>query len=121
MVNGDRLIAGDQQRAEYHFAAQLCATVFITGMGGKRRWLWFITRIAGKFDCVTDGERSPYLVAFSSLFDTDAVVGGAGGICFVGYDPGGIRSVKLKRRIMSPPLLYVLKINSDEPASRNDF
>ncbi len=53
-------------------------------------------RIAGKFDCVTDGERSPYLVAFSSLFDTDAVVGGAGGICFVGYDPGGIRSVKLK-------------------------
>ena len=61
------------------------------------------------------------LVAFSSLFDTDAVVGGAGGICFVGYDPGGIRSVKLKRRIMSPPLLYVLKINSDEPASRNDF
>ena len=100
-------------------------------MGGKRGGLWFITRIAGKFDCVTDGERSPYLVAFSSLFDTDAVVGGAGGICFVGYDPGGIcfvgydpggiRSVKLKRRIMSPPLLYVLKINSDEPASRNDF
>ncbi len=83
--------------------------------------LWFITRIAGKFDCVTDGERSPYLVAFSSLFDTDAVVGGAGGICFVGYDPGGIRSGKLKRRIMSPPLFYVLTINSDEPASRNDF
>ena len=43
---------------EYHIVAELCAAVFITGMGGKRRWLWVITRIAGKFDCVTDGERS---------------------------------------------------------------
>ena len=90
-------------------------------MGGKRRWLWVITRIAGKFDCATYGERSPHLVAFPSLFNTDAVVGGAGGICFVGYDPGGIRSGKLKRRIMSPPLFYVLTINSDEPASRSGF
>ncbi len=43
----------------------------------------------GKFDCVTDGERSPYLVAFSSLFDTDAVVGGAGGICLLVMIPAG--------------------------------
>lgn len=63
-------------------------------MGGKRRWLWVITRIAGKFDCATYGERSPHLVAFPSLFNTDAVVGGAGGICFVGYDPGLVRSGK---------------------------
>lgn len=89
-------------------------------MGGKRG-LWFITRIAGKFDCVTDGERSPYLVAFPSLFNTDAVVGGAGGIRFIRYAPGFGRIWQIKRRMMSPPLFYVLTINSDEPASRNDF
>ena len=60
-------------------------------------WLWFITRIAGKFDCVTDGERSPYLVAFSSLFDTDAVVGGAGGIRFIRYAPGQLGSGQIKK------------------------
>lgn len=51
-------------------------------------------RIAGKFDCVTDGERSPYLVAFPSLFNTDAVVGGAGGIRFIRYAPGTVGSGK---------------------------
>ena len=78
----------------YHIVAELCAAVFITGMGGKRRWLWVITRIAGKFDCATYGERSPHLVAFPSLFNTDAVVGGVGGICFVSYTPGQLGSGK---------------------------
>lgn len=77
-----------------HIVAELCAAVFITGMGGKRRWLWVITRIAGKFDCATYGERSPHLVAFPSLFNTDAVVGGVGGICFVSYTPGQLGSGK---------------------------
>lgn len=56
-----------------------------------------LLRIAGKFDCVTDGERSPYLVAFSSLFDTDAVVGGAGGIRFIRYAPGQLGSGQIKK------------------------
>ncbi len=47
--------------------------------------------------------------------------GRRGGICFVGYTPSQLGSGQIKRRIMNPPLFYVLTINSDEPAPGTIF